>query len=84
MPRSIRAPGAAPAAAVVVADDDVLLTRNDAARVVGLAPATLRDMACRREGPVFVKRGASRQGRCYYRRSDLLRWLASCTRVVGN
>jgi len=51
--------------------------------LVGLAPATLRDMACRREGPPFVKRGGSKQARTLYRRSDLERWLSSCSRVVN-
>lgn len=88
MPRSVRPVGARSVAAaapplVVVDADDPLLPRVEAARLVGRAPATLRDWACRREGPPFLKCGSSRQARTLYRKSDLERWLSSCSRVVN-
>lgn len=66
-----------------VGPDDRLLSRTQAARVCGLAPSTLRDMACRRAGPPFVKRGSAMQARCYYPESALREWIAASARVVG-
>lgn len=72
-----------PAATHPVGPNDRLLSRKEAARVCGLAQSTLRDMACRREGPPFVKRGSKMQGRCYYPDAALREWIAASARVVG-
>jgi len=50
---------------------DILLTRPDAARRIGLAPATLAKLAVFGGGPPMVKLGRSVR----YRAADLDAWL---------
>jgi predicted DNA-binding transcriptional regulator AlpA len=50
-----------------------LLTEADASRVLGLAPATLRNMRAQGRGPSFVKAG----GLVRYRDVDLVGWIES-------
>ncbi len=56
--------------------NDALLSRPQAARVLGLSQKTLRTWSVDRIGPPFVKAGEAKQARCFYRRSDLEAWLA--------
>jgi predicted DNA-binding transcriptional regulator AlpA len=56
--------------------NDSLLSRPQAARVLGLSQKTLRTWSVDRVGPPFVKAGAAKQARVFYRRSDLETWLA--------
>jgi predicted DNA-binding transcriptional regulator AlpA len=53
-----------------------LLTETDAGRLLGLAPATLRNMRTRGRGPAFIKVG----GLVRYRHSDLFDWIESRVR----
>jgi predicted DNA-binding transcriptional regulator AlpA len=52
-------------------DDDAMLDVQAAARLTGLAVATLAKMRCMGGGPIFVKAGR----RVLYRRSDIVAWL---------
>jgi predicted DNA-binding transcriptional regulator AlpA len=51
-----------------------LLTRRQAAAVLGLAETTLRRWYAENRGPRVVKIGTARAGRVRYCRSDLLAW----------
>lgn len=53
-----------------------LLTRKEAAALLGLTEAALSQMATRREGPKYVRAGRSVR----YRAGDLAEWIES--RVV--
>lgn len=53
-----------------------LLTREQAAKVCGLAPSTLARLYARNSGPKAVKLGASRGSRVRYPRGSLLEWIA--------
>lgn len=50
-----------------------LYTEQDAANILGLAPATLRNMRANGRGPSFVKVG----GLVRYRDADLVEWIES-------
>ena len=63
--------------------DDCLLGTTDAARLLGLAPKTLRVMRCEKTGPRCMKLGTKKQSRTVYRRSDLERWIRSCVVAVA-
>jgi predicted DNA-binding transcriptional regulator AlpA len=54
-------------------DVPALLTEADASRLLGLAPATLRNMRAQGRGPSFVKAG----GLVRYRGIDLADWIES-------
>lgn len=79
--RSARTP--ASALADLSLKDDTLHPTAEAARIVGLTPKTLRQLRCNRAGPRCLKMGTSKQARTYYRRSDLERWIAENSHVVG-
>jgi hypothetical protein len=68
---------------VEVTADDPLMSRNEAARLLGMSPKSLRSLAVDGAGPRFLKRGLSQQSRTYYRRSDCVAWLQKTARVVG-
>jgi predicted DNA-binding transcriptional regulator AlpA len=53
-----------------------LLTEADAGTLLGLAPATLRNMRTKGRGPAFIKVG----GLVRYRHSDLVDWIESRVR----
>lgn len=53
-----------------------LYTEQDAANILGLAPATLRNMRADGRGPSFVKIG----GLVRYRDNDLVEWIESRVR----
>jgi predicted DNA-binding transcriptional regulator AlpA len=53
-----------------------LLTEADASRLLGLAPATLRNMRTQGRGPAFIKVG----GLVRYRPDDLVDWIESRVR----
>lgn len=55
---------------------DESLLNQDAARYIGVRPATLNNWRSQGRGPAFVKLGA----RVVYRRSELDRFLAANTR----
>lgn len=58
-------------------DGPELLTREEAARLCGLAPSTLARFYARGVGPKAVKIGGNRRGtRVRYPRSALLSWIA--------
>jgi hypothetical protein len=76
-------PKKAPVPLPALSTEAPLLTRREAARVVGLSATALRDLAHRREGPRFLKRGPARQARCLYTLADLHAWLAARARIVG-
>lgn len=60
-----------------IADDDRLVTREEAAKVLGLRPNTLGVWACRkRGGPPFVRVGLRA---VRYRMRDLREYLAART-----
>jgi predicted DNA-binding transcriptional regulator AlpA len=50
-----------------------LLTEADAGKLLGLSPATLRNMRTKGRGPAFIKVG----GLVRYRHSDLVDWIES-------
>jgi hypothetical protein len=52
------------------ADDDQIVDAKAAARVTGLAPATLAKLRCLGGGPAFLKLGR----KVSYNRSDLIEW----------
>ncbi len=53
-----------------------LLTEEDAGKLLGLAPATLRNMRTQGRGPSFIKVG----GLVRYRHIDLVDWIDSRVR----
>jgi predicted DNA-binding transcriptional regulator AlpA len=53
-----------------------LLTEADASQLLGLAPATLRNMRCTGRGPAFIKMG----GLVRYRHADLVDWIEARVR----
>ncbi len=53
-----------------------LLTEADAGTLLGLAPATLRNMRTKGRGPAFIKVG----GLVRYRHTDLVDWIESRVR----
>jgi excisionase family DNA binding protein len=54
---------------------DPLLTREEAARYCGMKPTTFQVWAVRGQGPALLH-----LGRCVrYRKSELDRWLSSCS-----
>jgi hypothetical protein len=55
---------------------DQLLDENDAARLVGLSPATLKSHRKRRTGPPYMHVGGGKRPAVRYARVDLLRWAA--------
>ena len=55
-----------------------MLSRQEAASLLGMTVSFLEALARRQEGPVFYRLSARRTA---YRRGDLLAWLAS-TRVT--
>ena len=54
---------------------DPLMTARDAARTLGVAQVTLRNLRAAGEGPRYVRLGAQRGVR--YRPADLEAWVAS-------
>lgn len=52
------------------------LSRNEAARYVGVQPSTLARWATEDRGPPFLKLSPARSGRIRYSVQDLDRWLA--------
>ena len=48
--------------------EDRLLRQNEAAEILGIAPASLANMRCFGRGPPYVKRGA----RVFYRLDEVL------------
>jgi hypothetical protein len=55
--------------------DDVLLSTADAARLVGMAPKTLREWRSKRTGPQPLRLGTGPKARVVYRRSVLESWV---------
>lgn len=53
-----------------------ILSRDEAAAFLRVAPATLQNWAAHGTGPRYSRSGDVR-GRAFYRRADLLRWLES-------
>jgi predicted DNA-binding transcriptional regulator AlpA len=53
-----------------------LLTEADAAKLLGLAPATLRNMRPKGRGPSYIKVG----GLVRYRHADIVDWIESRVR----
>lgn len=62
---------------------DQLLDENDAARLVGLSPATLKSHRKRRTGPPYMHVGDGKRPAVRYARADLLAW-AVARRVDPN
>ena len=54
-----------------------LLMTNEAARFLGIKPATLRVWRMSGKGPAFVRIGEGQWARAAYRRGDLEAWIAS-------
>jgi hypothetical protein len=54
--------------------DDVV-SRKDAAALIGVSPRTTEDWARDGKGPAFRKFGSGRSARIVYRVGDLLSWL---------
>ncbi len=52
-----------------------LMTTAEAARFLGIQSATLRKWRHLGRGPCFARYGAGAGGRCYYRVSDVTRWV---------
>ena len=57
-------------------EQSALLDEHDAARLVGLSPATLKGHRKRRTGPPFLHIGDGKRPAVRYARADLLRWAA--------
>lgn len=55
---------------------DQLLDENDAARLVGLSPATLKSHRKRRTGPPYMHVGDGKRPAVRYSRHDLVAWAA--------
>jgi predicted DNA-binding transcriptional regulator AlpA len=55
-----------------------LLTEADAGKLLGLAPATLRNMRTKGRGPSFIKVG----GLVRYRHADIVDWIESRVRYT--
>lgn len=60
--------------------DDVV-SRKDAAALIGVSPRTTEDWARDGKGPPFRKFGTGRSARIVYRVGDLLAWLDAQRRV---
>jgi excisionase family DNA binding protein len=60
-------------------EDPELLSRSEAAMVLGVSRSTMNQWAMRHAGPAFVRLGKS----CWYRRSDLQQWIAQQRRSVS-
>lgn len=54
------------------ANDEVLLSRRELGEILKLSEATLRNWACKRAGPPFLRIGPRRVA---YRAGDVRRWL---------
>ena len=52
-----------------------MLTSKEAAELIGIKPATLRQWRYLGRGPAYVKFGGD-LGRCMYRRQDVDRWIS--------
>jgi hypothetical protein len=64
--------------------DDRLVGTTEAARLLGVAPKSLREWRCQRTGPPALKMGAGRQARVFYKLSSLEAWIrSSVTSVIG-
>jgi predicted DNA-binding transcriptional regulator AlpA len=61
------------AEAVASVEPEELISNLKAAKMIGVAPATLVDWRSSKRGPRYVKVGRL----VYYRRSDICTWLAS-------
>jgi hypothetical protein len=59
-----------------IANADALLTREQAAELLQLAPHTLAIWKSQGRGPAVIKYGAGRSATCRYRRSAIEAWLA--------
>lgn len=57
-------------------EDDVFLTRTEAAALMRLNPRTLGNLAAKRQGPPYMKTSVL-AGRALYRRSDVIAFLES-------
>lgn len=55
---------------------DELLTREQVARMLGVAVHTLACWRCAEKGPPMVKFGSGRSAACRYRRSAVQAWIA--------
>jgi hypothetical protein len=55
---------------------DELLTREQVARLLNVAPHTLACWRCAQKGPPMVKFGRGRSAACRYRRSAVDAWVA--------
>lgn len=56
--------------------NDEMLNRNEAARLLNIAPHTLACWRSEGRGPAAVKYGAGRSAAVRYKRSEVLRWAA--------
>ena len=54
------------------------INTNNAAKIVGVQPQTMRAWRCRGRGPRYTRLGGAR-GRCVYNVDELERWLAERT-----
>lgn len=64
--------------------DDCLVGTAEAARLLGLAPKTLREWRCDKTGPAALKIGSGKRARVFYRRTSLEAWVrANVTSVTG-
>ena len=63
--------------------DQFILSPN-AARRLGISPATLRKWRTQQRGPSYLRLGDARKGRVLYAVSDIKRWLEQQTKVGGD
>ena len=63
------------------AADDPLLNDTDAAKQLGISPATLRSWRCRGIGPNFVKMGAGKRSPVRYASEDIEQFIVQCRQV---
>jgi hypothetical protein len=56
-------------------DGEIKLSRNDAAKYIGVAPITLAMWATEGKGPSFIKLGDSPNSPVRYLKSEIKRWL---------
>jgi hypothetical protein len=61
-----------------------LLKDTEVARILGVAPATLRSWRCRNTGPRYVKYGRSKGSAVRYHRNDLEAFIAQCRRLTSS
>jgi len=73
-----------PSAAAVSFDSDKLLSRREAAEILGRSQKFLRQAACNRAGPRCIKFGSKQQSRVFYRRSDLEAWVLKAGHAIGD